>query len=120
MARIVAAKLEFTYDESEEKGIEDYMKQLTLPMLKGRGFTAHTVKTLTKPFEFSLFGRKLYLFPILDMYNWEIISYAIIKRFVKYFFELLTQALVSAAGNGAGRKDAKRACGRLETVFVGR
>ncbi len=105
MARIVAAKLEFTYDESEEKDIEDYMKQ---------------VKTLTKPFEFSLFGRKLYLFPILDMYNGEIISYAIIKRFVKYFFELLTHALVSAAGNRAGRKGAKRACRRLEAVFVGR
>ncbi len=25
------------------------------------------------------------------------------KRFVKCFFELLTQALVSAAGNGAGK-----------------
>lgn len=41
------------------------------------------------------------------------------KRFVKCFFELLTQALVSVAGNGAGKKGAKRACGRLEAVFAG-
>ena len=41
------------------------------------------------------------------------------KRFVKCFFELLTQALVSAVGNGAGRKDVKCACGRLEAVFGG-
>ncbi len=26
------------------------------------------------------------------------------KRFVKCFFELLTQALISAAGNGAGKR----------------
>ncbi len=38
------------------------------------------------------------------------------KRFVKCFFELLTQALVSAAG----KRGAKRACGRLEAVFAGR
>ena len=34
VARIVAAKLEFTYDESEEKGIEDYMKQVKGDLLK--------------------------------------------------------------------------------------
>ena len=26
------------------------------------------------------------------------------KRFVKYFFKLLTQALVSSAGNGTGKE----------------
>lgn len=34
VARTVAAKLEFTYDELEEKGIEDYMKMVKDDMLK--------------------------------------------------------------------------------------
>lgn len=34
VARIVAAKLQFTYDESEEKGIDDYMKQVKGDLLK--------------------------------------------------------------------------------------
>lgn len=34
VARTVAAKLEFTYDESEEKGIENYMKQVKGDLLK--------------------------------------------------------------------------------------
>lgn len=34
IARTVAAKLEFTYDELEEKGIEDYMKMVKDAMLK--------------------------------------------------------------------------------------
>ena len=34
IARTVAAKLEFTYDELEEKGIEDYMKMVKDDMLK--------------------------------------------------------------------------------------
>lgn len=33
-ARLVAAKLEFTYDESEEKGIDDYMKLVKEDLLK--------------------------------------------------------------------------------------
>ena len=41
------------------------------------------------------------------------------KRFVKCFFELLTQALVSAAGKRDRKRGAKRACGRLEAVFGG-
>ena len=42
------------------------------------------------------------------------------EAFCQMLFELVTQALVSAVGNGAGRKDVKCACGRLEVVFVGR
>ena len=34
VAREVAAKLEFTYDEAEEKGIENYMKQVKDGLLK--------------------------------------------------------------------------------------
>lgn len=34
VARIVAAKLQFTYDESEEKGIDDYMKLVKGDLLK--------------------------------------------------------------------------------------
>ena len=34
VAREVAAKLEFTYDEQEEKGIETYMKQVRDELLK--------------------------------------------------------------------------------------
>ena len=34
VARAVASKLEFTYDESEEKGIENYMKQVKGGLLK--------------------------------------------------------------------------------------
>ena len=34
VAREVAAKLEFTYDEQEEKGIETYMKQVRDGLLK--------------------------------------------------------------------------------------
>lgn len=34
VARIVAAKLQFTYDESEEKGIDDYMTQVKGDLLK--------------------------------------------------------------------------------------
>lgn len=30
--------------------------------------------------KFSLFGRKLYLSPIIDLYNWEIICYKVSER----------------------------------------
>ena len=43
--------------------------------------------------EFSLFGRKLYLSPVLDMYNGEIISYAISER---ANFEQITEMLDKA------------------------
>lgn len=37
-------------------------------------------KWVTDVTEFSLFGSKLYLSPVLDLYNGEIISYAISER----------------------------------------
>lgn len=51
----------------------------TAPNLLQRNFYAEkpNQKWTTDITEFSLFGRKLYLSPILDMYNGEIISYAI-------------------------------------------
>lgn len=50
----------------------------TAPNLLDREFHAEkpNQKWATDITEFSLFGRKLYLSPILDMYNGEIISYA--------------------------------------------
>ena len=37
-------------------------------------------KCSTDIMEFSLFGRKLYLSPIIDLYNWEIICYKVSER----------------------------------------
>ena len=37
-------------------------------------------KCSTDIIEFSLFGRKLYLSPIIDLYNGEIISYKVSER----------------------------------------
>ena len=52
------------------------------PNLIDRNFHAHAPnqKWTTDITEFSLFGKKLYLSPILDMYNGEIISYNISER----------------------------------------
>jgi len=49
------------------------------PNLLNRDFQAETPnqKWTTDITEFSLFGRKLYLSPVLDMYNGEIVSYEI-------------------------------------------
>jgi integrase family protein len=67
----------------------------TAPNLLNRDF--HTEKPnqkwATDVTEFSLFGRKLYLSPILDMYNGEIISYAINER---ANFEQITEMLDKA------------------------
>lgn len=54
----------------------------TAPNLLKRDFHAEKPhqKWATDITEFSLFGQKLYLSPILDMYNGEIISYAISER----------------------------------------
>ena len=54
----------------------------TAPNLLNRDFQTEkpNQKWATDVTEFSLFGRKLYLSPILDMYNGEIISYAINER----------------------------------------
>ena len=52
------------------------------PNIINRDFHAEkpNEKWTTDITEFSLFGRKLYLSPILDMYNGEIISYSISER----------------------------------------
>lgn len=42
------------------------------------------------------------------------------KRFVKCFFELLTQILISAGGERTRKRGVKRACGRLEAAFEGK
>ena len=55
------------------------------------------------------------MYPYIQQYH----SHEPMERFVKCFFKLLTQALISAAGNGTGKGGAKRACGRLEAVFTG-
>ena len=52
------------------------------PNLLNRDFSAtkHVQKWVTDITEFSLHGKKLYLSPILDLYNREIISYTISER----------------------------------------
>ena len=52
------------------------------PNLLARDFRAErpNQKWVTDVTEFSLFGSKLYLSPVLDLYNGEIISYAISER----------------------------------------
>ena len=49
------------------------------PNILQRNFKAEkpNQKWTTEITEFSLFGRKLYLSPILDMYNGELVSYSI-------------------------------------------
>lgn len=67
----------------------------TAPNLLNRDFYAEkpNQKWTTDVTEFSLFGRKLYLSPILDLYNGEIISYAISER---ANFEQITEMLDKA------------------------
>ncbi len=52
------------------------------PNLLGRNFKADkpNQKWVTDVTEFSLFGKKLYLSPILDLYNGEIISYNLSEK----------------------------------------
>jgi transposase InsO family protein len=52
------------------------------PNVLNREFTAAkpNVKWVTDVTEFSLFGQKLYLSPILDLYNGEIVSYSVSER----------------------------------------
>jgi len=52
------------------------------PNLLNREFKADTpnLKWVTDITEFSLFGKKLYLSPILDLFNGEIISYSLTER----------------------------------------
>ncbi len=67
----------------------------TAPNLLSRDFHAEkpNQKWTTDITEFSLFGRKLYLSPILDLYNGEIISYTISER---ANFEQITKMLDKA------------------------
>lgn len=67
----------------------------TTPNLLNRDFYAEkpNPKWTTDVTEFSLFGRKLHLSPILDMYNGENISYAISER---ANFEQITEMLDKA------------------------
>jgi transposase InsO family protein len=62
--------------------ISDKNPQHIAENVLNREFTAEkpNEKWTTDITEFSLFGRKLYLSPILDMYNGEIISYSISER----------------------------------------
>lgn len=52
------------------------------PNLLGRNFVAHkpNQKWVTDVTEFCMFGQKLYLSPIMDLYNREIVSYKISER----------------------------------------
>lgn len=57
---------------------------IVAPNLLGRDFTADKPnrKWVTDVTEFSVFGRKLYLSPLMDLYNREIISYKLSTRAV--------------------------------------
>lgn len=70
-------------------------KGKTAPNILNRKFSAAEAnqKWTTDITEFSLFGRKLYLSPILDMYNGEIISYKLSERPV---LEQVTEMLENA------------------------
>lgn len=74
------------------------------PNIIQRDFNAEAPnqKWTTDITEFSLFGSKLYLSPILDMYNGEIISYRISERPVlRQVLEMLEEAF-SGLGNTEG------------------
>ena len=68
----------------------------TTPNLLGRNFYAEkpNQKWVTDVTEFSLFGRKLYLSPILDLYSGDLVSYVISERPVlSMVMEMLDKAL---------------------------
>lgn len=74
----------------------------TAPNLLNRDFSATkpNEKWVTDVTEFSLFGQKLYLSPILDLYNREIISYSIFHRPVYYqISEMLEKAFKKIPDN---------------------
>ncbi len=69
----------------------------TAPNILQRDFKADgpNKKWSTDITEFSLFGRKLYLSPIIDMYNWEIISYKVSEHPVlKQVIDMVKQAVI--------------------------
>jgi len=66
------------------------------PNILERNFTASkpNEKWATDITEFQMYGEKLYLSPILDLYNGEIIAYSINKRPVfRLVYEMLQQGL---------------------------
>jgi len=71
------------------------------PNLLDRDFKASqpNQKWVTDVTEFSLFGSKLYLSPILDLYNGEIISYTISERpTLKHVMDMLDSAIDRLSG----------------------
>lgn len=74
------------------------------PNLLERSFTAEqpNQKWATDVTEFSLCGKKLYLSPIMDLYNREIVSYAISERAT---FPLTMQMLEAALKGIPGKAD---------------
>jgi len=73
------------------------------PNLLERDFYAGTpyTKLVTDVTEFSLFGRKLYLSPILDLYNGELISYTIYERPVLEMVMEMTSKALEVIGNNS-------------------
>ena len=73
------------------------------PNLLERDFYAATpyTKLVTDVTEFSLFGRKLYLSPILDLYNGELISYTIYERPVLEMVMEMTSKALEVIGNNS-------------------
>lgn len=71
------------------------------PNLLNRDFKASqpNQKWVTDITEFSLFGSKLYLSPILDLYNGEIISYTLSERpTLKHVMDMLDSAIDCLSG----------------------
>ena len=73
------------------------------PNLIERDFHAEVpyTKLVTDVTEFSLFGRKLYLSPILDLYNGELISYTIYERPVLEMVMEMTSKALEVIGNNS-------------------
>lgn len=100
--RRITLELQKTGTKINHKTVQKFMKELGLksmvrmkkyksyrgkvgkiaPNILRRNFKAikPNTKWVTDVTEFSLFGQKLYLSPILDLYNGEIVSYNISKR----------------------------------------
>ena len=70
------------YGTNEKVSFLPWRSRKIAPNLLARDFHAErpNQKWVTDVTEFSLFGSKLYLSPVLDLYNGEIISYAISER----------------------------------------
>ena len=77
------------------RSYKGYIGKVALNLInKNFHANAPNQKWTTDITEFSLFSRKLYLYPILDMYNGEIISYNISERpHLKQVMDMLNKAL---------------------------